>query len=101
MNKLALVWFILCLVALGLIVLLSPAPAHAQDPTPEPTATMIPTPTPTPAYMQDVPLTSGNVLHVERSISYGDAAIVIMALVIWVTYMLKSAVTIGRETLKK
>lgn len=80
----------LALILVLLSLLLLAAPASAQEPTPEPS------PTPTPAYLRDVPLSGELVLHVERSISYGDAAVVIMLLVVWITIILSQAIKIPR-----
>ena len=73
----------------------------AQDPTPSPTATLEPTPTSTPAYMQDVSLTSGNILHVERTITYGDAALVVVGMLLWITLVLSQAVQIARNLVRR
>ena len=80
-----------CVLFLVYLVLLSaPVPAMAQEPTPTPTVT------PTPAYMQDIALTSGNTLHVERTIQYGDAAVVVMLLVLWITLLVGLVVIIPK-----
>lgn len=69
--------------------------ASGQEITPEPL------PTATPAYLQEVQLSSGNTLLVERRISYGEAAVVIVALVLWVTVILTQAVKIPREFMRR
>jgi hypothetical protein len=90
------------LTILGLILVLTvlshAAPARAQEVTPEPTA--VPTATPTPAYLQEKTLSSGNTLLIERSVSYGDIAVVIAVLVLWVTYLVTHFIEIPREFIK-
>jgi len=84
--------FPLVLVILIGFLLLPPTVAYGQEPTETPTPTI----TPTPAYQQEVTLSSGNTLKIERVIDYGDVAIVIMLLVQWITFVLVSAVQIPR-----
>lgn len=49
---------------------------HAQEPTLEPTIT------PTPDYIIGVELTSGNELRIERSVTFGEIAVVIAVMVL-------------------
>lgn len=71
-------------------------PARAQDPTPIPTETPVPTVTPTPAYVQEVSLSSGNVFRVEKTLTFGEAATVIMLTILWITLLLAMMVIIPR-----
>ncbi len=71
--------FLLCVIA---VLAVSPSiAARAQD---EPTQTPTPTVTPTPADQYRVTLGSGAELVVERRITYGDIAIVLVLLVMLV-----------------
>jgi hypothetical protein len=74
--------FLLCVIA---VMAVSPSIAVAQDdPTQTPTPTATPTVTPTPADQYRVTLGSGAELVVERRITYGDIAIVLVLLVMLV-----------------
>jgi hypothetical protein len=81
------------------VIFAIPAAVSAQEPTQTPTVE--PTPTSTPAYVQNVTMTSGNVLHVERTITYGDAAVVIVGLLLWVTIILTQMVQIPRIFMRR
>ena len=66
-------------------------------PEPEPTPTPDPNITPTPAHLAKVNLSSGSVLNIERSISYGDIAEIMAVMLIVVIY----AVTVVIRTMDK
>ena len=73
------------MVAMAIMLAMSPSiAAQAQDETSTPTPTATPTVTPTPADQYRVALGSGAELVVERRITYGDIAIVLVMLVMLV-----------------
>lgn len=86
---------VLTLICVLTLLAVPTSSVQGQEPTPEPT------PTATPAYLQEVTLTSGNTLLVERRISYGEASVVIALLVLWVTYVLGLSVRIPKEFLRR
>jgi len=67
---------------------------------PEAEPTPTPTITPTPAYLQEVELSSGNTFLIERRITYGDSAVVIAALIVWITMILVGSVLIAKGFVK-
>lgn len=69
---------------------------ETETPTPEPTFTPEPTITATSPVIAEVTLTSGHTFMVERSVTYGDAAIVIAVAVLWITTLLGMATQIAR-----
>lgn len=69
---------------------------ETETPTPEPTFTPEPTITPTSPVIVEVTLTSGHTFMIERSATYGDAAIVIAVAVLWITLLLGMATQIAR-----
>ncbi len=71
------------LVLMGVILTPIVHPVYAQEPGP--------TPTPTQVYAYDLQLSSGNLVQVERSVTYGDIAIVLVGMLlagIVILYML-------------
>lgn len=92
MNRyvLSLIFAVICV-----LVLLPAGSAHAQTETPTPTAT------PTPKSQLAVTLSSGNELVISRSVTYGDIAIVIVVLILWMTFLLSKMVEIPKEFLKR
>lgn len=83
------------LILLILAMLLVPGSAvHAQEPTPTPTVT------PTPAYLSEVPLSSGDTVVIQRSVTYGDIAIVICLVVLLVGEVMQFLVNWSQKWLK-
>ena len=80
----------LSIILLALIVL----PVLAQDP--EPTFTPTPTLTPVPANVQVVTLSSGHEMVIERTITYGEIAMVVAVLVLTVVELLKAFIEIPK-----
>lgn len=88
------------LILIILVTLITSHPVMGQEetetPTSEPTFTPEPTITPTSPAIAEVTLTSGHTFMVERSVTYGDAAVVISVAVLWITLLLGMATQIAR-----
>jgi hypothetical protein len=63
--------------------------ASAQDPTP--------TVTPTPSYVQGIPMSTGSTLLIEKSVSYGDIAVVASILALVAVQLLRGMVEIPKN----
>jgi hypothetical protein len=72
----------LVLLAALLVQSLDVPPVQAQE------GTEVPTLTPTPNYQIGVPLTDGTTLIIERRISFGDIAVVIVGLALLLMFIL-------------
>ncbi len=81
-------------ILVGLLVVTTPVSVAAQT---EPTTTPTVTITPTPIDQVGVTLTSGNVFVVERRISYGEIAIVVVILLAILTMLAVSYVRIPKQ----
>lgn len=90
MRRATLTAMAFCIVILIATLMTAPAQAQAETPTPEPTIT------PTPAYIEAVSLTSGNTLIIERTITYGDVAIVLVLLILLAMDIITIAFTTAR-----
>jgi hypothetical protein len=89
----ALLLFLLAVLSLGVPT------AQAQgeeDATATPTTTPTMTSTPTPVYEYSFPLTSGNLVQVERSITYGDVAIGITGLALLAFFLISQFLKIPK-----
>lgn len=83
------------LLALG-VLLLCTTPARAQDPTDTPTETPTPAPSSTPSYLVSVPMSTGSQLLLQKTVTYGDIAVVVAVLLLAAVEIVRSMVIIPK-----
>jgi hypothetical protein len=82
----------LLLACVVMVLVSSPARTIAQTETP--------TPAPTAAYVREIPLASGDTFTIERSITYGDIAVVTVGVVLLVAIALNGLLNWSQRWLK-
>lgn len=96
MKRVFLLASLLLLAVISVALSLGVPCVQAQEATEIPTATPTPTVTPTPNYQVGIPLTSGNTLIIDRRISYGEIAIVIAVLALFMIFVIYLFIRVPR-----